>query len=181
MTFFSSDGKFPTRDTRHEKTIARQWGKQPSIYFPGSFSLSPHASRAPRILSLLQKPSPGAVAITLPRSGWKILHASRVTHENTLPGNGVSGLPRLLRPHLRAHSPHHQTRGTRRERMPRPFGSPTSSISPVHHSPPSCEEGIVEDKESIYINIRVRIRVTRAPACSMRKRTISKKVYYSLR
>ena len=43
------------------------------------------------------------------------------------------------------------------------------------------EEGIVEDKESIYINIRVRIRVTRAPACSMRKRTISKKVYYSLR
>ena len=37
------------------------------------------------------------------------------------------------------------------------------------------EEGIVEDKESIYINIRVRIRVTRAPACSMRKRTIQKK------
>ena len=32
----------------------------------------------------------------------------------------------------------------------------------IHHSPPSCEEGIVEDKESIYINIRVRIRVTRA-------------------
>ena len=174
MTFFSSDGKFHTRDTRHEKTIARQWGKQPSIYFPGSFSLSPHASRAPRILSLLQKPSPGAVVITLPRSGWKILHASRVTHENTLPGNGVSGLPRLLRPHLRAHSLHHQTRGTR-------DAPPASSASPVHHSPPSCEEGIVEDKECIYINIRVRIRVTRAPACSMRKRTISKKVYYSLR
>lgn len=37
------------------------------------------------------------------------------------------------------------------------------------------EGGIVEDKECIYINIRVRIRVTRAPACSMRKRTIQKK------
>ena len=137
------------------------------------------ASRAPRILSLLQKLLPGAVAITLPRSGWKILHASHVTHENTLPGDGVNGFPRLLRPHLRAHSPHHQTRGTRDERMPLWLSSLFNLSS--HHSPPSCEEGIVEDKESIYINIRVRIRVTRAPACSMRKRTISKKVYYSLR
>ena len=113
------DGKFLTRDKEENE-------QDSSVFLDESL-----ASRAPRILSLLQKLLPGAVAITLPRSGWKILHATRVTHENTLPDDGVSGLPRLLRPHLRAHSPHHQTRGTRDERMPRPFGSPISLASPA--------------------------------------------------
>ena len=48
--------------------------------------------------SLFQKPLPGAVAITLHGSGWKIPHATRVTHEKAPSGNGVSGIPRLLCP-----------------------------------------------------------------------------------
>ena len=49
-----------------------------------------------------------------------------------------------------------------------------------HEAREGREEGIVEDKESVYINIRVRIRVTRARVLH-EKENYSKKVYYSLR
>lgn len=45
-------------------------GQTASRAFFAPFQLSPHASRTPGILSLLQKPSPGAVPFPLRRLGW---------------------------------------------------------------------------------------------------------------
>lgn len=45
----------------------------------------------------------------------------------------------------------------------------------------SWEEGPTEDRESVYTTLRVRIRVTRAPACSNEKENYLKITCCSLR
>ena len=52
----------------------------------------------PQIRFLLKKPQCNGGADDLLFLGWQIPHARRALSEKTSPGNGVKGLPRLLRP-----------------------------------------------------------------------------------
>ena len=81
-----SDGRFPARHMRRPKRHRRAMGQTASRAFFAPFLLSPHASRTPGILSLLQKPSPGAAPFPLRRSGWMTRHMRCASRGKRPPG-----------------------------------------------------------------------------------------------
>lgn len=106
-----SDGRFPARHARRPKNHCPAMGQTASRAFFAPFLPSPHASRAPGILSLLQKPSPGAVAVALRRSGW-MTRRMRCASRGKRPPGGA----RVTRVAARSSRPHalHGRKGQRK-------------------------------------------------------------------
>ena len=174
----------PTREPP-EKTSPGNGVKGPRAFF-APFLLSPHASRTPGILSLLQKPSPGAAPFPLRRLGW-MTRGTRCARRGKRPPGGASATGKALilclPPHSRSQLKKPLPPLPARARSEWRRGTRVTGAAARSPRPHALHERKGQRKiERVYIQPYAYVYAcTRAPACSNEKENYLKITCCSLR